>query len=159
MKKASLGRNLDSNLEMMIIWKCCLLIYSFKLYICQDPRTARAYTSKIQKKRTSRLSRSASIRVHVEVRNGYGGARGVRAAPRRRRSNEALWPRIPVRRIAYWGRDEKKLLAESPKKRMIVYCSLYMISQLECILIFIIYIIYIYVVMDSFCLNFRRKWG
>ena len=32
-----------------------------------------------KKKRTSRLSRSASIRVHVEVRNGYGRARGVGA--------------------------------------------------------------------------------
>ena len=39
---------------------------------------------------TSRLSRSASVRVHVEVRNGYGRARGVGAAPRRRRSNETI---------------------------------------------------------------------
>ena len=29
----------------MPIWKCCSLIYSFKLCICQDPRIARAYTA------------------------------------------------------------------------------------------------------------------
>ena len=75
----------DAHLEMLS------LIYSFKLYICQDPRIARAYTAQnTKKKRTSRLSRSASIRVHVEVRNGYGRARGVGAAPRSRRSYEAI---------------------------------------------------------------------
>ena len=65
---------------------------------------------------TSRLSRSTSVRFHVEVRNGHGRARGVGVAPRSRRSNEAIWPRIPVPRIAYWGRDEIK-----NKKRMIVH--------------------------------------
>ena len=44
MKKASSGRirfqfGKDANLEMLS------LIYYFKLYICQDPRTARAYTA------------------------------------------------------------------------------------------------------------------
>ena len=63
---------------------------------------------------TSRLSRSASVRVHVDVRSGHGRARGVRAAPRRRRSNEDIRPRIPVPRIAYLGRDKKKLLTKSP---------------------------------------------
>ena len=38
MKKASSGRNLDANLEKLF------LICSFKLYICKDPRIARAYT-------------------------------------------------------------------------------------------------------------------
>ena len=99
----------DANLEMLS------LIYSFKLYICQDPRRVRAYTAQntTKKKRTSRLSRSASIRFHVEVWNGYGRARGVGVVPRRRRSNEAIWPRIPVPRIAYWGRDERKTTAIS----------------------------------------------
>ena len=45
MKKASSGRNLDASLEMTPIWKCCSLMYSFKLCICQDPRIARAYTA------------------------------------------------------------------------------------------------------------------
>ena len=42
---------------------------------------------------TSRLSRSASVRVHVDVRNGHGRARGVVAAPRRRRSNKPIFDR------------------------------------------------------------------
>ena len=91
MKKATPGKKNrfefgnDANLEMLP------LIYSFKLYICQDPRIARAYTAQnTKKKRPSRLSRSASIRAHVEVRDGYGRARGVGAAPRRQRSHEPI---------------------------------------------------------------------
>ena len=42
---------------------------------------------------TSRSSRSAPVRVHVDVRNGHGRARGVGAAPRRRRSNQAVFDR------------------------------------------------------------------
>ena len=53
-----------------------------------------------------------------QVPNGYGRARGVWAARRRRRSNDAIWPRIPVPRIAYWGRDGKKLLTESPQNEL-----------------------------------------
>ena len=92
MKKATSGGNLDSNqcgndanLDM-------LPLDFFFIYICQDPRIARAYTAQNKNKNalSSRLSRSASIRLHVEVRNGYGRARGVGAAPRRRRSNEAI---------------------------------------------------------------------
>ena len=111
MKKASSGRNLDSNLEMMPILEMLSLLYSFKLYIRQDPRidvvspllvqalhTPRSknrsgvYRPKYKKnkKRFSRLSRSPSIRVHVEVPNGYGRTRGVGAAPRRGRSNQAV---------------------------------------------------------------------
>ena len=72
MKKASSGKNVDANLKMFS------LIFSFKLYIRQDPRIARAYTAQNTKKKLpSRLSPSASIRVHVDVRNGYGRARGV----------------------------------------------------------------------------------
>ena len=84
MKKAWSGRNLDANLEMLSF------IYSFKLYICQDQRIARAYIAQNTKKSALRLSRSASIRVHVDVRNGYGRARGVGAGPRGQRSNEAI---------------------------------------------------------------------
>ena len=54
---------------------------------------------------TSRLSRSASARVNVGERNGYCRARGVWAGPRRRRSNKAIWPRISVPRMTYWGLD------------------------------------------------------
>ena len=58
------------------------IIHSFKLYICEDPKIAQAYTAhNTKKKRTCRLSRSASIRVHVEVRNEYDRATGVGAAP------------------------------------------------------------------------------
>ena len=39
---------------------------------------------------TTRLSRLAPVRVHVDVRNGHGRANGVGAAPRRRRSNLAI---------------------------------------------------------------------
>ena len=60
MKKASSGRNLDANLEMLS------LIYSFKLYICQDSRIAPAYTAQNTKKNAllaclaQRLSASTS---------------------------------------------------------------------------------------------------
>ena len=83
MKKASSGSNFGNDADFGNV----VPYFSFKLCICQDPKIARAYTAqnKKKKKRTCRLSRSASIRVHVEVRNGYGRARGVGAAPRRRR--------------------------------------------------------------------------
>ena len=76
-------------------------------YICQGPRTARAYTPQIQKRSALIACLAQRIRVHVEVRNGHDRARGVWAAPQRRRSNEAIWPRIPVPRIAYSGRDKE----------------------------------------------------
>ena len=41
MKKASSGRTLDANLEMLPL----PMIYSFKPCICQDPRIDRAYTA------------------------------------------------------------------------------------------------------------------
>ena len=50
MEKASSGRNLDANLEMMPILEMLSLIYSFKLYICQDQKIARAYTAQNTKK-------------------------------------------------------------------------------------------------------------
>ena len=77
-------------------------IYSSKLYICQDPRIARAYTAQNTKQaHFSLVSLSVYPRSRQCVRNGYGRARGVGAAPRRRRSNEAIWPKILVPRIAY----------------------------------------------------------
>ena len=76
---------------------------------------------------TPRLCRSASVRVHVEVRNGYGRATGVWAASPWRRSNEANWPRIPVPRIAYWGRDKKNncwdRMPEKLKGRIYIFIS------------------------------------
>ena len=77
--------------------------------ICQDPRICSGvYRPKYKNLRTSRLSRSAHVPDPGQVRNGYGRARGVWAALRGRRSNEAIWPRILVARIACWGRDGKK---------------------------------------------------
>ena len=64
------------------------MFFLFKLCICQDPRIARAYTA--QNTKFWAFSPSALIRVHVEVRNGQGRVRGVGAAPRRWRSNEAI---------------------------------------------------------------------
>ena len=43
MKKESPGSNLDAKLEMLSH------IYSFKPYVCQDPRIARAHTAQIKK--------------------------------------------------------------------------------------------------------------
>ena len=42
MKQSSSGSNLDANLEKLS------LVYSFKHYICQDARIARAYIAQIQ---------------------------------------------------------------------------------------------------------------
>ena len=79
---------------------------------------------------TSRLSHSASVRVHVDVRNGHGRARGVGAAPRRRRSDVAIRPRIPVPRIAYLGRDKKQLLTKSLKPNNdFIYSGVYVNKQ------------------------------
>ena len=55
-----------------------------------------------------RLSRSASARVRVEVRDGYGRARGVRAAPRKRRSNEAIFDREFQFRESHTEAETKK---------------------------------------------------
>ena len=71
---------------------------------------------------TSRLSRSASVYVYVDVWNGHGRARVVGAAPRRRRSNEAIFDReFQFPRIAYFGRDKNKILTKSltPKNDVI----------------------------------------
>ena len=57
---------------------------------------------------TSRVSRSASVRVHVDVRNGHGRAWGVGAAPRRRRLNEAIFDREFQLRESHTSAETKK---------------------------------------------------
>ena len=83
MKNAWSGRNLDAKLEMLS------LIHSFKLYIYQDPRISRAYTA--QKKKKNTLLACLAQRLSALTSScGMDRARGVGAAPRRRRSNEAI---------------------------------------------------------------------
>ena len=106
----------------MPMWKWCqfgnnVVPYLFvQLYTCQDPKNSSG-VYRPKKKKNALLACLAQRLSAVEVRNGYGRATGVGAAPRRRRSNEAIWSRIPVPRIVYWGRDEKKLLTEKPPKK------------------------------------------
>ena len=57
---------------------------------------------------TSRSSRSASVRVHVDVQNGIGRAMGVGAALPSRRSTKLLDREFQFREShIYWGRDDK----------------------------------------------------
>ena len=57
--------------NMTPIWKKCLAkLYSVNLSIHQDPKNNWRVPFKIQFLRASRLFRSASIRVHVEVLKG-----------------------------------------------------------------------------------------
>ena len=65
----------------MPIWKCCPLFIRSSYTYAKIPRIARAYTAQnTTKKRTSRLSPSASIRVHFEVRTDMAG-RGALESP------------------------------------------------------------------------------
>ena len=119
------------------VWKWPILLIIQALQTLRIYQNLRNSSSTCSIFATSRLSRSASVRVHVDVRNGHGRARGVGAAPRRQRSNEAIRPRIPVPRIAHLDRDKKNLLTKSlnPKNEFIyiyicisvastiVYCS------------------------------------
>ena len=52
--------------------------------------------------------------------------------PKRRRSNEAIRPRIPVPRIAFLGRDKKKLLTKSltPKNDYIYVYVCFVVLQI-----------------------------
>ena len=71
MKKASPGRNLDAifgndaNLEMLSVD-----LFELALHMRRSKNSSGVYRPKYKKKRTCRLSRSAAICVHVEVRNG-----------------------------------------------------------------------------------------
>ena len=49
-----------------------------------------AYTAHNAKESALVVCLAQSVCVHLEVRNGYGRARGVGAAPRRRRTHEAI---------------------------------------------------------------------
>ena len=94
MKKTSSGRNLDANLEML-----SFDIFVQALHMPRSNISSGVYLPQYKKKRTSRLSRSASIRVHVEVRNGQGRARDVGPPPEdgdrtRRFDRGILVPRI-----------------------------------------------------------------
>ena len=61
-----LGTKYDANLEII---SCQVLFYQ-PLHVHQDPENNPRVPFKIQISRTSRLSRSASIHVHVDVQNG-----------------------------------------------------------------------------------------
>ena len=63
---------------------------------------------------TSRLSRLASVRVHADVRNGHGRARGVGAVPRRRRSNEAIFDREFQFRESHTSAETKRTPDQIP---------------------------------------------
>ena len=73
---------------MTPIRKDCRLQIVQALHVPRPKNRPGVYRPIYNKKRTSRLSRSASIRVHVDGRNRHGRARGVGAAPRRRRSTK-----------------------------------------------------------------------
>ena len=84
---------------------------------------------------TSRSSLSAPVRVHVDVRNGYGTARGVGAAPRRRRSNQAIFDREFQFREWHASAETKKLLTENmTPEEMILY-----IFILRCIILLLLF--------------------
>ena len=65
MRKASSGRNLDANLEMF-----SFDVFVQALHMPRSKNSSGAFRPKYKKKRASRVSRSASIHVHVEVQNG-----------------------------------------------------------------------------------------
>ena len=74
---------------------------------------------------TSRLSRSATVLVHVDVRNGHGRARGFGAAPRRRRSNEAMFDREFQFRESHTSAETKKTPDQIPDTKEGFYIDLY----------------------------------
>ena len=113
MKKTPSGRNLDANLKMLP------LIYSFKLYICQDPRIARAYTAQTTKKtHFSLVSFSVyprSRRSAERIRQGEGRwSRPPKTALERRDLTEKSSSENPILR----PRRKKKLTKSlSPQKK------------------------------------------
>ena len=116
MKEASSGRNLDANLEMMPVWKCCPMIDSFKLYICQDPIIARAYTAQNAKKAyfslVSFFVYPRSRRGAERIRQGEGSwSLPPKTALERSHLTEKFQSENPILRPR-----RKKLLTESPKK-------------------------------------------
>ena len=105
MKKASSGCQFGNyaNFEMLS------LVYSFKLYICQDPRIARAYTAQNTNKKTHFLL--ASLRVYSRSRRGA----------ERIRQGEGGWSRPPKTTLerSYLTEDssfENRILRSRRKK-------------------------------------------
>ena len=82
-----------SEIKKMQILKRFPMFYSFNLSMRRDLKTSLRVPPKMQFLATSRLSLLTPVRAGGLVRNGYGRARGVGAAPRRQRSNDAIWPR------------------------------------------------------------------
>ena len=102
------------------------LIYSFKLYICQDPRIARAYTAQNNKK-SALLACLAQRLSEFTSRCGTDTAgRGALEPPPEDSARTKLFDReFQFRELQTVAeRDEKKLLTESPKKRMIIDITL-----------------------------------
>ena len=119
--KSVVGTKWEAKLEMMPTWKYmfCYMIFSLEALYIYMPRFKNSlgvYHLKCKIFRTSRLSCLGHVPAPGQVRSGYGKARGVWAAPHRRRSNEAIWPRILVPRIAYWSWDGKKSWPNTPPK-------------------------------------------
>ena len=118
---------------------------------------------------SSRLSRSASVRIHVDVRKGHGRARGVGAAPRRRRSNEAIFDREFQFRESHTPAETKKTPDQIPDTKegfyiFFVYCSeVYLFRYLVIIILVVAVIgidIFIYNISFScFCSRFGRIFG
>ena len=81
---------------MMPTWKYdvshtfVFFVQALHIYTKIQEWLGRIPTSKHKKLRTSRLSHSAHVPDPGQMRNGYGRARGVKAAPLKRRSNEAI---------------------------------------------------------------------
>ena len=111
------------------------MIFSLKLFICQDPRIARAYSAQ----NTNICALHACLpqpTYPIPARCGTDTA-GRRALEppltRRRRWNEAIWPRISVPRIAYWGRDKMNCWPNPPQKGLSYTYLLFHNSILPCV--------------------------
>ena len=112
-KKTSPRRNLEANLEMLS------LIHSFKLYICQDPRIARAYTAKNTKKKKTRFS---LVSLSVYPRSRRGAERIQHSEGRLGRPPKTALERSYLTETYSYenrilSRDKKKVLTESRKKK------------------------------------------
>ena len=123
MTKASSGRNLDANLEIMPIWESCPLIYSFKLYICQDPGIARACTAQHTKKKTHFSLVSFSVypgsrRGTEQIRQGEGRwSLPPKTALERSDLTKKFQPENPI----LLRPRRKKLLTESKRNNDHIY--------------------------------------
>ena len=65
MNKATPGKKLDSNLEMMPIGKVVPHLFVQAVHMPRSENSSCIYRPKYKKKRTSRLSRSASVRTFI----------------------------------------------------------------------------------------------